>query len=424
MVFGSAEPSAHKPQGRIRCDSEADSTVWMREEEKTCGLLKELPRVTAGQFFILEDSRMEEKWMRRAIELAKQGAGFVSPNPLVGAVIVRDGVVLGEGYHQRYGGPHAEVNAVGSADCDLTGATVYVTLEPCSHHGKTPPCADLLIEKRVGRVVIGSDDPNPLVAGKGAEKLRAAGIRVETGFLKEECDALNPVFFHYITRSTPYVVLKTAMSLDGKIATRTGESQWITGEAARQDVQRLRHRLSGIMVGINTVLQDDPQLTCRLPGGANPTRIIVDSHLRTPLTARVLTDQVQNRTIIAALESCDSAKQRAIEATGALVLCCKERDGRVDLQDLMTQLGARQIDSILLEGGGTLNDSALRQNIVQKVIAYVAPKLIGGDDAKTPVGGLGFAHLADAVELTDLQCEQIGADWKLSADIFIRRERT
>lgn len=363
---------------------------------------------------------MEQRWMRQAIALAQKGVGFVNPNPLVGAVIVKDGVVVGQGYHQRYGGPHAEVHAVRSANCDLTGATVYVTLEPCSHHGKTPPCADLLIEQKVGRVVIGSPDPNPLVAGRGAQKLRDAGITVETGFLQDECDAINRVFFHYITTKTPYVVLKTAMSLDGKIATATGESKWITGEVARQDVQHLRHRLAGIMVGINTVLQDDPQLTCRLENGANPTRIIVDSHLRIPLSAQVLRQQAENQTVIAAVAGADREKQAALERLGAKVLLCEARDGRVDLQDLMEKLGELKIDSILLEGGSTLNDSALRQGIVQEVIAYIAPKLIGGAAAKTPVGGAGIPCLADAALVTDLQCQQIGKDWKLTG--YLRRK--
>ncbi|MDD5952247.1 MAG: bifunctional diaminohydroxyphosphoribosylaminopyrimidine deaminase/5-amino-6-(5-phosphoribosylamino)uracil reductase RibD [Oscillospiraceae bacterium] len=363
---------------------------------------------------------MEQQWMRQAIALAKQGIGHVNPNPLVGAVIVKDGVVVGQGYHQQYGGPHAEVNAVRSANCDLTGATVYVTLEPCSHYGKTPPCADLLIAQKVGRVVIGSRDPNPLVAGRGIEKLRDAGIIVETDFLRSECDALNRVFFHYITTKTPYVVLKTAMSLDGKIATARGESKWITGEAARQDVQKLRHRLTGILVGIQTVLVDDPLLTCRLAGGRDPVRIIADSHLRIPLSARVLQNQQENPTILAATEDVDPQKQAELEAMGATVLRCRSFHGRVDLRDLMEKLGERKIDSILLEGGSALNDSALRQGIVQEVVTYIAPKLIGGDGAKTPVGGEGVACLADAPKVRSLFGEQIGEDWKLTGYLSSR----
>lgn len=357
---------------------------------------------------------MDTVFMRRAIELAKKGAGFVNPNPLVGAVIVKDGEIVGEGYHQQYGGPHAEVGAIRSAKCDLTGATVYVTLEPCSHFGKTPPCADLLVQNKVARVVIGSDDPNPLVAGRGIQKLQDGGIAVTTHFLKDECDDLNRIFFHYITTKTPYVVLKTAMSLDGKIAAPSGESKWITGELARQDVQQLRHKLSGIMVGVNTVLADDPFLTCRLEGGLTPIRIIVDSHLRTPLAAHVLENQNKNQTIFAAIESCNPEKKEKLERMGARVLLCKEQDGRVDLRHLMEKLGALHMDSILLEGGSTLNDSALRAGIVQEVVAYIAPKLIGGAKSKTPVGGTGVSLLSEAVELHDVTAEQIGEDWKLT----------
>ena len=233
--------------------------------------------------------------------------------------------------------------------------------------------------------------------------------------LQKECDDLNRIFFHYITTKTPYVVLKTAMSLDGKTATATGESQWITGEDARADVQTLRHRLKGILVGIGTVLADDPRLTCRMEGGVDPVRIIADSHLRTPLNANVLKDQEKNQTIIAALKDCDKKKKQALEDKGALVLLCRERDGHLDLRDLMAQLGERKIDSILLEGGSTLNDAAVRQGIVKEVIAYIAPKIIGGKDAKTPVDGTGFQKLGDAVPLTDMRCENIGEDLKVTA---------
>ncbi len=359
---------------------------------------------------------MDRSMMRLALALAEQGAGHVSPNPMVGAVIVKDGRIIGQGYHMQYGGPHAEVNAVQSAQEDITGATVYVTLEPCSHHGKTPPCADMLIEKKVGRVVIGSDDPNPLVAGRGIRKLRDAGIEVVTGVLKEDCDRLNRVFFHYITEKRPFVVMKTAMTLDGKIADSTGYSRWITGEAARMDVQDLRKRLTGIMVGIGTVLTDDPQLTCRVDESCSPVRIIADSALRTPPGARVLDDQDTNQTIIACLAGADPQRKKALEEKGALVLVCREKDGRIDLEDLMQKLGERKIDSILLEGGSTLNDAALRAGIVQQVITYIAPKIVGGREAKTPVGGQGFP-LSQAALLDDVTIELIGDDYRLSGMI-------
>lgn len=361
-------------------------------------------------------------FMRRALELAERGRGFVNPNPMVGAVLVRDGRVLGEGYHERYGGPHAEVRAVEAARENLAGATAYVTLEPCSHVGKTPPCADLLIRHQVARVVIGSLDPNPLVAGNGVQRLRDAGISVTTGVLEQECRALNPVFFHYITHKTPYVVWKTAMTLDGKIASVSGESKWITGEAARQDAQQLRHWLSGIVVGVNTVIEDDPQLTCRLEHGANLTRIVVDSHLRIPLTARVLQNQRENQTIVATTEQAPSERCRELEQMGAKVLRCPAQDGRVDIPALLRRLGEERIDSLLLEGGATLSDSFFRAGAVHRAVVYVAPKILGGATAKTPVGGQGIARLQEAVPLEIVQTESVGMDWKITAQVLPRRE--
>ena len=244
----------------------------------------------------------DEKYMELALSLAERGAGRVSPNPMVGAVIVKNGKIIGEGWHARYGDLHAERNAL--ADCEKRGenpkgATIYVTLEPCCHHGKTPPCTDALIAAGIARVVIGSEDPNPLVAGKGIRQLREAGIEVSSGVLKEACDRLNRVFFHYITHHTPYVVMKYAITMDGKIAAYTGNSQWITGEAARQNVHRDRNRYTAIMAGIGTVLADDPLLTCRIPEGKNPTRIIADTHLQIPLDAQIVKTAREIPTILA-----------------------------------------------------------------------------------------------------------------------------
>ena len=230
----------------------------------------------------------DQTFMERAIELAKQGEGWTSPNPMVGAVIVKDGRIIGEGYHERCGELHAERNAIASLRESAEGATIYVTLEPCCHQGRTPPCTEAILEQKIGRVVIGSRDPNPKVAGKGARLLREAGVIVEEDFMREVCDRLNPVFFHYITTKTPYVVLKYAMTADGKIATRTGASKWITGEAARQEVQHMRHRYTGIMVGIGTVLADDPMLNTRISGKRSPVRIICDSRLRIPLDSQIV----------------------------------------------------------------------------------------------------------------------------------------
>lgn len=360
----------------------------------------------------------KEDYMRRAIELAKRGEGKVNPNPLVGAVIVKDGVIIGEGYHMKYGGLHAERNAFGSlSNPELAeGAEMYVTLEPCCHHGKQPPCTEAIIEHGISKVYVGSDDPNELVAGKGIQMLRDAGIYVETGFLKEECDALNPVFFHYITSKTPYVVMKYAMTLDGKIATRTGHSQWISGEESRQMVQRTRNALAGIMVGIGTVLNDDPRLTCRLPDGRNPVRIICDSKLRIPLSSNVVTTAKDVPTILATIEPHAEynrfwhEQREALEKEGVELLIVDEADGRLDLKDLMRKLGEKQIDGILLEGGSTLNYAALQAGIVREIHVYVAPKFFGGAGFYTPVGGEGVEKAPDAIGCTFISSEQVGED--------------
>lgn len=327
-------------------------------------------------------------FMKHAIALAKKGEGWVNPNPMVGAVIVKNGRVIGEGYHQKCGRPHAERNALASCIESPEGATLYVTLEPCCHTGRTPPCTDAILESGITRVVIGSGDPNPKVARKGVSLLRAAGITVEEGFCKAECDRLNPVFFHFITTGLPYLVIKYAMTLDGKAAAVTGLSRWITGKAARLDVHRLRHRYSGIMVGIGTVLTDDPLLTCRLESGKNPTRIVCDSRLRLPLDSQICRTAKEVPTLVATTIPGGTKKAR-LEALGTKVLTVPEMNGKVDLQALMKSLGQLEIDSILLEGGGQLNYSALEAGLVQEIYAYVAPKIFGGAEAKTPVEGRG-----------------------------------
>lgn len=349
-------------------------------------------------------------FMQMALELAEKGRGAVAPNPMVGAIIVKDGRIIGAGYHEKFGEGHAEVNAIRSATEDVAGATIYVTLEPCSHYGKTPPCSDKIIEKKIGRVVIAALDPNPLVSGRGVKKLQAAGIEVVTGILAEESSRLNEIFMKYIVAKEPFVVMKAAMSLDGKIATRTGESQWITGPAARERVHQLRSALSGIMVGVQTVITDDPQLTSRIPGGKNPLRIIVDSTLLIPLEAKVLQNQELAKTIIATTERADRNKAALLEAAGIELLTVPAKDGRTDLKVLMRALGERGIDSILLEGGATLNFSALQANIVDKVQVYIAPKLIGGETAKTPVGGEGIEKLSQAFGVLDLKASSVGED--------------
>ena len=355
----------------------------------------------------------DEYYMRRAIALAQKGEGQVSPNPLVGAVIVKDGKIIGEGYHEHYGQPHAERNALANCIQSPEGATIYVTLEPCCHHGKQPPCTDALLAAGIRRVVIGSKDPNPLVHGKGIRILREHGVEVTEQVLQDECDEMNEVFFHYIQTKLPFVILKYAMTLDGKIATYTGASRWVTGEAARAHVHRMRNRYHAIMGGVGTVLADDPMLTCRLgktENGVNPVRIICDTVLRTPLESQIVRTAKEVPTIIASCNRQEAMHMPYVEA-GCQILVTPEKDGQVDLWDLMRPLGQLGIDSVILEGGGTLNWSALQAGIVQKVQAYVAPKLFGGTEAKTPVEGQGFQTPADAVELTRTKITALGLDW-------------
>lgn len=351
--------------------------------------------------------------MKLALELAKKGIGKVHPNPMVGAVIVKDGKILGQGYHKKCGEGHAEVNAFKDAEEkneNVEGAEMYVTLEPCSHFGKTPPCADKIIEKKISKVFIGTLDPNPLVAGRGVKKLKDAGIYVEYGILESECYKLNEVFMKYIVKKEPFVVMKTGMSLDGKIATYSGESKWITEERSREDVHNLRNELTGIMVGINTVLKDNPQLTCRVNGGRNPIRIIVDSNLKIPMDCKIVNTAKEVETIIATTDKANLDKINSLEDKGVKIIVVPSKNGKVNLKELMTILGKLKIDSILLEGGGTLNFSALEEGIVDKVKIYIAPKIIGGKDSKTPIEGKGIDNLKDAFKITNLSVSTIGED--------------
>ena len=362
----------------------------------------------------------DESYMKRALELAVRGSGHVNPNPLVGAVIVRDGEILGEGWHEVYGQLHAERNAIAHAKAaghNLEGSTIYVTLEPCCHYGKTPPCTEAIIEEGIARVVVGSDDPNPLVSGKGFRILREQGIAVVTHVLKEECDAVNEVFFHYIRAGRPFVAMKYAMTLDGKIACHTGDSRWVTGEEARAHVQTLRNHYKGIMAGIGTVLADDPMLNCRMEGGRNPVRIICDSHLRIPLTSRLVQTAQEQPVIVACLPGADGEKLKLLEEKGVTVWEIPAKEGKIDLQRLMERLGENKIDGILLEGGGTLNESALQEGVVSKVYCYLAPKIFGGADAKTPVEGGGVALAADAWRLKRTRMRQLGEDILLEYDM-------
>ena len=360
----------------------------------------------------------DQNYMLQAIQLAKQGEGWTNPSPMVGAVIVKNGRIIGKGYHKKCGELHAERNAIASLTESAEGATIYVTLEPCCHYGKTPPCTEAIIEQKIKRVVIGSRDPNPKVSGKGIKMLQEAGIEVSEDCMREECDRLNPVFFHYITTKTPYVVMKYAMTLDGKIATKTGASKWITGEAARAEVQHMRHRYMGIMAGIGTVLADDPMLNVRVEGWKSPIRILCDSGLRIPLDGQIVKSAGKYRTIVAYADSENTeAKRKRLHEMGVETICCPDENNQVDLKKLMKYLGEEGIDSILLEGGGTLNDSALRAGIVQEVQAFIAPKLFGGMNSKTPVEGIGVRFPSEAVKLKCTDICQIGEDIRITCQV-------
>lgn len=358
----------------------------------------------------------DQDYMRRAFQLAKKGCGYVSPNPMVGAVIVKDGRIIGEGWHQKYGEPHAERNALASCTESPEGADMYVTLEPCCHYGKQPPCVDAILEAKIRRVFIGSADPNPLVAGKGVKILETHGVEVIQSVLREECDRLNTVFFHYIRTGRPYVVMKYAMTLDGKIAAYTGAARWITGEEARRHVHEQRRWLTAIMVGVGTVLADDPMLNCRVEGGRDPIRIVCDTELRTPPESRLVQTARQVPTILATCCK-DTARQKIYLDAGCRVMEIPEREGRVDLEVLMERLGKEKIDSILLEGGANLNWSALKSGIVQRVQAYVAPRLLGGAAAKSPVEGQGFPEPGAAVHLKHLQVIHLGEDLLIESEV-------
>ena len=368
----------------------------------------------------------EENYMKYALELAKKGMGYVNPNPLVGAVLVKENRMIGEGYHKEFGGLHAEREAFQNTRESADGATLYVTLEPCCHYGKTPPCTDVIIESGVSKVVIGCSDPNPKVAGKGIERLKKHGIQVQVGVLRKECEDLNRIFFHYIKTKTPYVLMKYAMTLDGKIATVIGQSKWITGEKAREEVQRTRHQYSAIMVGIGTVIKDDPSLTCRIPNGKNPIRIICDTNLKIPLHSKVVQTAKEVETWIATCKhERNREKEMVLKEAGCTLLSFapkkQEKEGEnkmgIPLKELMEELGKRGVDSVLLEGGAELNASALKEGIVNRVQAYIAPTLFGGKEGKTPIGGMGVFQVEQGIHLKEVTMKKIGNDYVIEGEV-------
>ena len=363
--------------------------------------------------------------MQRAIALAKKGAGFVNPNPMVGCVVVKDNEIITEGYHEYYGGFHAERNALTNTTADCKDATLYVTLEPCCHYGKTPPCTEIIIEKGIKKVVVGLLDPNPLVAGKGIKILEDAGIEVVTGVEVEEIKELNKVFLKYINTKRPYVLLKTAMTLDGKIASYTGDSKWITNEKSRKLVHKLRSEMMGIVAGIGTVKADNPMLNCRIevqqptadsrqPNIHQPIRIIVDTNASISLDSNIVKTANEYRTILAVSNQlsavCNQSKIDELKSYNVEILYCEEKDGHVDINDLMIKLGQKGIDSILLEGGATLNAAFLEAGCVDEVYAFIAPKIIGGEHSKSPVGGQGIELMKDAIMLKDIKIETFDND--------------
>jgi diaminohydroxyphosphoribosylaminopyrimidine deaminase/5-amino-6-(5-phosphoribosylamino)uracil reductase len=348
-------------------------------------------------------------YMRMAIRLAGKGIGKTSPNPMVGAVIVKNGKIIGRGYHKRCGDYHAEINAINNVKGSIRGSTFYITLEPCSHYGRTPPCVDTLIKKKLERVVVGTPDPNPEVNGKGIKILRSKGIKVDVGILGSECRQLNEHYFKFIKSGIPYVTVKYAQTLDGRIATKTGDSQWISSEASRKYVHVLRSTNDCVMVGAGTVTADNPQLTVRHVKGKNPLRIIVDSKLRIPIKSSVLIDDNPHQTIIAATSNAPSRKKTAIKKLGVEVLVVKkDKDGKVSLVDLLKELGKREIMSVLVEGGSEMITSLLKANLVDKMIIPISPGILGkGLEA---IGDLNINKIRNAIKFSSFKTMKKGED--------------
>ena len=352
--------------------------------------------------------------MRHALELALKGQGRTSPNPMVGAVLVKNGRVVGAGYHRKAGLAHAEIEALRQAGKKARGADLYVNLEPCCHFGRTPPCTEAIITSGVRKVIVGMRDPNRLVSGKGLRQLKKNGVQVVTGILRKECERLNEVFSKYARTGNPFVVLKTAVSLDGKIATRSGESKWITGAKAREKVHQIRDQMDAIVAGAGTILKDDPFLTTRLKkksaAGKHPVRVILDNEFIVPLRSNVFKNADTQRVLYATSNKLPDSRRNALTRKGVDILILKEKKGGVDLQHLMVALGKNEITSVLVEGGGEVNASALQAGIVDKVMVFVAPILIGGKDAPGPLGGKGIRRLADAFKIKNMTVNPIGND--------------
>ncbi len=357
-----------------------------------------------------------EKWMSRALKLAEKGKGYTGANPMVGAVVVRGDEVVAEGYHHAFGEPHAEVEAISCAKAPLDGTTMYVTLEPCCHYGKQPPCTEAIIRAGIGRVVVAMKDPNPQVAGKGLQRLREAGVAVEVGVLEKEARALNKGFIHYVTQRRPYVLLKSAVTLDGKVATRTGHSRWVSGEASRALVHQWRHEYQGIMVGIGTVLKDNPRLTCRMENGTNPLRIVIDSKLRFPADAAMLKEEGQ--TLIYTTEVIDEQRREELMSHGEVaVISFPAKEGQVDLTKVMEDLGKRQIATVMAEGGPRLAKSLWEANLVEELALFIAPKVLGDQEAPGFIQGRMPLKMEEALPAAWTAIERVGDDLLLTASL-------
>jgi diaminohydroxyphosphoribosylaminopyrimidine deaminase/5-amino-6-(5-phosphoribosylamino)uracil reductase len=361
----------------------------------------------------------DEHWMKRVLRLAEKGRGRTSPNPMVGAVLVKDGKVVGEGYHAKAGEDHAEIIALRRAGDAARGAALYLNLEPCTHYGKTPPCAPAVIRAGVKRVVIGMEDPNPLVKRKGVGSLTGAGIEVKVGVEEKECRSLNEAFCKYILKKDPFIILKVAATMDGKIATRDGDSKWISGENSRRFVHRLRDQVDGVLVGIGTVLKDDPMLTARVRGGRDPYRIILDSRLRIPEEAKVI-EISPEKTIIATTEAAPKDKVERLEKKNVRVLVLDSKEGRVNLKSCLSKLGEMEMMSLLVEGGSQINGSFLDEGLIDKLLLFLSPKLMGDTQALEIFGGKGVASLEEAVVLREFRTKRMGEDILIEG--YVKRE--
>ena len=353
---------------------------------------------------------VDEKYMALALELAEKGRGKVEPNPMVGAVLVKNGEIVGSGYHQAFGGAHAEIYAIHEGGTNCRGATLYISMEPCAHYGKTAPCVDAIIKAGIKKVVMAVIDPNPITSGKGIQKLKGAGIEVMVGVMETQAKRLNAPFFKLMQKGLPYVTVKWAMSDDGKIATRTGESKWITSEESRKYVHKIRGQMDGILVGINTVVRDDPLLTCRIEGGQNPKRIVVDSNAVLPINSRLLSTINEGEIIVAVCKNAQRNRIEKLEQLGCKIVQTEDINGRVYLHELFQRLGEMKLTNILVEGGSRVITSVVEGHLADRVMVFIAPFIIGGEGAKSPVLGMGINKMSDAAEIDEVEIKRFSND--------------